>query len=472
MSDDSSVRIASHLRSVAAERGPGAKLPSTRELAARFGAGPVTVQRALARLVAEGVVETRSGAGTYVRRAPRATVSGDLSWQTAALGPARSGPSAVGSTMRSVPHDTIALHGGYPDTTLLPMREIASAFTRLTRGGGRPEAFARPPTAGLPDLRRWFVDDLDADDWRDSDALITSGGQAALVATFGALARPGEAIVMESPTYWGAIAAARQAGLVIVPVPRTGGAPSAADLDAAFASSGARLAYVQPNFANPTGDVWTAAQREAVLDVVRAHRTFLVEDDWAHDFAMDITPRPLVCDDTDGHVIYIRSLTKSLSPTVRVAGVLARGPARARIGTALTVSDLYVSPVLQAVALDVVARPAWRSHLHRLARALQGRRDALVSALAVGAPMIEVPAVPRGGLNLWAALPANTADGTPTDPGLVAARALALGVAISPGPEWFPTEPTGPFIRLNFAAAGPERYDEAVAILAAAVDPV
>ncbi|MGC5257604.1 PLP-dependent aminotransferase family protein [Gordonia sp. DT218] len=466
MSDDSSQRIAQHLRSVAAAAEAGGRLPSTRELASRFGAGPVTVQRALAQLVAEGVVETRSGSGTFVRRRHVGSDRADVAWQTAALGPERAGASPIGSTMRQIPHDTIAMHSGYPDIELLPVREVRSAFARVVR---REESFHRPPTAGLPDLRRWFVDELEADGWRDTDAVIASGGQAALAATFRALAAPGDPIVMESPTYWGAIAAARQAGLITVPVPRTGGAPSAVDLDEAFATSGARLAYVQPTFANPTGDVWTAAQRDDVLAVVRAHRAFVVEDDWAHDFAMEAGPRPLVCSDTDGHVVYIRSLTKSLSLTVRVAALLARGPARTRIENALTVSDLYVAPVLQSVALDVVSRPTWRTHLLRLRRALQARRDALVGELAAGAPMIEVERVPRGGLNLWAALPGQGSDGTPTDAELVAARTLARGLSISAGGEWFPTEPTGPFIRLNFAAAAPDRYAEAVEILAGAL---
>jgi DNA-binding transcriptional MocR family regulator len=471
MSDDSSDRITRHLRSVAAEAEPGSRLPSTRALAARFGAGPVTVQRALAQLVAEGVVETRAGAGTFVRRRVAPSARLDMSWQTAALGPERPGSSTVGSTMRQIPHDTIAMHSGYPDVDLMPMREVRSAFGRITRGagaGGRDQVFARPPTAGLPDLRRWFVDELDVDGWRDSDAVIASGGQAALAATFRALASPGDPIVMESPTYWGAIAAARQAGLVIVPVPRTGGAPAAADLDEAFATTGAKLLYAQPNFANPTGDVWNAAQRDDVLAVVGDHRAFVIEDDWAHDFALDVAPRPLACSDTNGHVIYIRSLTKSLSLTVRVAALLARGPARSRIENALTVSDLYVAPVLQAVALDVVSRPAWRTHLQRLQRTLATRRDSLLGALAVGAPELDVTR-PAGGLNLWVALPTHRPDGSPTDPDLVAARTLARGLSISPGREWFPTEPTGPFIRLNYAAAAPDRYDEAVSILRGAV---
>ncbi|MFT4126912.1 MAG: PLP-dependent aminotransferase family protein [Gordonia sp. (in: high G+C Gram-positive bacteria)] len=468
MSDDSSARIAGHLRALAAAGAPGQKLPSTRALAARFGAGPVTVQRALARLVAEGIVETRSGSGTFIALRDAVPAIADVTWQTAVLGPDRVGRALVGSSMRTIPPDTIAMHSGYPSDDLLPTTLVRSAFATAVRSATERGAFERPPTAGLPALRRWFVDDLGLPGWQQADAVIAAGGQAAIAATFRALAAPGEAIVMESPTYWGAIAAARQAGLVIVPVARTDGAPAAADLADAFASSRARLFYAQPSFANPTGDLWTAAQRAAVLAVVRDHRAFVVEDDWAHDFAFVTPPRPLIADDPDGHVIYVRSLTKSLSLTVRVAALLARGPARARIESALTVSDLYVAPVLQTVALDVVSRPAWRTHTQRLARDLRARRDLLLRALA-DVPGLTVSRPPDGGLNLWVRLPATTADGAPTDPDLVVARALAAGLAISPGGEWFPAEPTAPHVRLNFGAAGPGRYDEAARILATAL---
>ena len=465
MFDDSSSRIAQHLRLLAESEQPGSRLPSTRALAKQFGAGPVTVQRALAALVADGIVETRSGEGTFVA-SRRSASRRDIGWQTAALGPERSGIPATGSTLRMVPHDTIAMHGGYPDDELLPQEPVAAAVRRVSR---RAEAFTRPPVAGVPELRRWFVSELagvegGAGGWRDSDVVITSGGQAALAATMRAIAAPGEAIVMESPTYWGAIAAARQAGLVIVPVARTGGAPSAVDLDTAFATSGARVFYAQPNYANPTGEQWSAQQRAEVLDVVAAHRAFVVEDDWAHDFGIDTVPRTLVSADENGHVIYLRSLTKSMSSSIRVAAVMARGPVRQRIESALALSDLYVSPILQLAALDVVTRPAWRTSLQRLRRGLGVRRDALLDALRAEPSLTAT--TPPGGLHLWVRLPDVGAGDVPTDPDVVAARALARGLSVVAGREWFPAEPTGPYVRLSYAAAGPDRYTEAVEILA------
>jgi DNA-binding transcriptional MocR family regulator len=469
MSDDSSTVIAQELRREVRDAAPGSRLPSTREIARRFGAGPATVQQAIGRLVAAGLVETRPGVGTFVLDRRVATSAGDVDWQTTSLGPDRTGPTPIGSTLRDVGPGAIALHSGYPSPDLLPLREVRSAVQRAVREG---DAWDRPPLLGMADLRAWFAREVAAGSAtaapRPSDVVVTAGGQAALSAVFRALAAPGDPVVMESPTYWGAIAAARQAGLVIVPVARTVGAPRAADLDDALRTSGARIAYVQPTFANPTGAHWLPAERAAILRVAAERGVFLVEDDWARDLAIAEPRPPLAADDPDGHVVYIRSLTKSASLTLRVGAVIARGPVRDRIAGALASSDLYVAPLLQRAALDVVTRPSWQAHIARLRRALRIRRDALAAAVSTHAPSLEVTSMPEGGLNLWTRLPRDL------DAPAVAARCLADGVAVSPGDEWFPAAVPGPHLRLNYGWADPARFPEAARIvekvITAAVD--
>ncbi|MEH3154658.1 MAG: PLP-dependent aminotransferase family protein [Gordonia paraffinivorans] len=460
MSDDSSVAIARELRGELLTATPGMRLPSTREIARRFGAGPVTVQRAVARLVAAGLVETRPGIGTFVLGSTAATVTGDVDWQTTSLGPDRAGPTTVGSTLRDVGPGTIALHSGYPSSDLLPMRDVRSALQRAVRDG---DAWDRPPLVGMTDLRGWFAREAAAGSAstapRPTDVIVTAGGQAALSAVFRALAAPGDPVVMESPTYWGAIAAARQAGLVIVPVARSAGAPRAEDVDDALRTSGARIAYVQPTFANPTGAHWLPAERAAILRVAADRGAFLVEDDWARDLAIEEPRPPMVSDDPDGHVVYIRSLTKSASLALRVGAVIARGPVRDRIAGALASSDLYVSPVLQRAALDVVTRPSWQTHLARLRRELRLRRDGLADAVSTYAPSLQLTALPDGGLNLWTRTPRDL------DARTIAARCLAEGVAVSPGDEWFPAAVPGPHLRLNYAWADPARFPDAARIV-------
>ena len=141
MSEDSSPeRLATHLRGLARDLPAGGRLPSTRTIAARWGASPVTVQRAVRILVAEGLVETRPGAGNFIRHA-RPAARADYGWQTTALGPARIDRGAIGSTLRQSPDDVISLRESYPSDDLLPVRAVRAALTRaaaLARGGGSP----------------------------------------------------------------------------------------------------------------------------------------------------------------------------------------------------------------------------------------------------------------------------------------------------------------------------------------------
>ena len=462
INSSSAERIAAQLRDDVRGLRAGAALPSTRTLVARFGAGPVTVQQAVRMLVREGLVESRPGAGTFVRHAAPAPRS-DFGWQTAALGPVRTDGGAVGSTMQTAGDDTIALHSGYPGDDLLPVRAVQAALARSARSRS---AVDRPPAAGLPELRAWFAQEVaeaapaGGAAPTASDVLIMPGGQSALSSIFRALARPGESIIMESPGYWGAIAAARQAGLEVVPVPRDGQAVDPVVLAEAFERSRARLFYAMPHFANPTGATWPREASAALLEVVRANGAFLVEDDWAHDFALDAPVRPLAAEDADGHVVYVRSLTKSVSPAIRIAAVIARGPARSRIQTDRVIDGLYVSGVLQTAALEVVTGAGWQPHLRRMREQLRVRRDALAALIDELLPAGTLTAVPAGGLNLWLRLPAGV-EAAP----FVAACARA-GVLVSPGEEWFPAEATAGFVRLNFSGPNPGRFEEAVRTMA------
>ncbi|MFB2599660.1 PLP-dependent aminotransferase family protein [Herbiconiux sp. P17] len=463
----SALRIAAELRATVDGLRAGARLPSTRELTVRFGAGPVTVQQAVRMLVREGLVESRPGAGNFVRHAqpaPRA----DYGWQTAALGAIRTDGGYVGSTMQTAEPDVIALHSGYPVDDLLPVRAVQAALGRAARSRS---ALDRPPASGLPELRSWFAREVGEATAAGgsaptaSDVLVMPGGQSALSSVFRALARPGDAIVMESPGYWGAIAAARQAGLEVVPVPRdeSGNAVDPVVLTEVFERTRARLFYAMPHFANPTGATWPTGQASAILEVVRSNGAFLVEDDWAHDFALDAVVRPLIAQDADGHVVYVRSLTKSVSPAIRIAAVIARGPAKSRIQTDRVVDGLYVSGVLQTAALEVVTAPGWEPHLRRMREQLRARRDALAGLVEELLPPGTLTAVPRGGLNLWLRLPA----GVDADDFVEAcARERVL---ISPGEEWFPAEPTGAFVRLNYSGPDPARFEEAVRVMAGAL---
>jgi DNA-binding transcriptional MocR family regulator len=440
---------------------PDSKLPSYRVLQQRYQLGPSTVQRLLAELARRGLLVTRPGSGTYTASRRPARRAADLSWQTLAVGSRAGLGSDLERLVDPLPPDSIGLASGFPDERLQPLGLLAAAAIRSAR---RPHGWSRLPTQGLPELRSYLATEVAAGLLTDQNVLIASGGQAALSAVFRHLCAPGDPLIVESPTYVGALAAARAAGLVLVPVPGDADGVLPDALADAFARTGSRLAYLQPRYANPHGTVLAPDRREPVLAAAGRARAFLLEDDWMRDFDLGApSPEPLISQDTDGHVIYLRSVSKPIAAGLRVSGLAARGPVLARLRRGRISDDLFVAPILQQIALDVLTAPGWPRHLAGVRRQLRERRDALVTAIANLLPGCQLELIPAGGMHLWLRLPDGCSDMDVTD------AAAARGVMVNPGRASFPGEAPASYLRLSYAGAEPAALLAAVRILAAVI---
>ncbi|MCQ4083339.1 PLP-dependent aminotransferase family protein [Streptomyces sp. RB6PN25] len=467
----SSGTVADTLRRELKRYSPGEKLPSSRALVERFGVSPVTVSRALSALAAEGLVVTRPGSGTYraERRTdePRALRAADTSWQQIALSAEAHGDAAprvvdasgVLATLSAPPPGVIALNAGYLHPSLQPEQALAAALGRAAR---RPGAWERPPLEGIIELRAWFA--REAGGVAPAQVLITAGGQAALTTALHALAAPGSPVLVESPTYPGALAVARAAGLRPVPVPVDADGVRTDLLAAAFEATGARIFFCQPLFQNPTGAVLCAERRREVTRIARAAGAFVVEDDFARRLGHGgPLPPPMIADDIDGTVVHVTSLTKPTSPSLRIGALIARGPVSERLRAIQVVDSFFVPRPLQEATLELVGSPAWQRHLRTVAAGLRERRDAMLSALAGELPHLVPARVPAGGYHLWLPLP----DGT--DELALAATALRHGVAVAPGRPYFAAEAPAPYLRVSFAdTTGAEEITEGVRRLATA----
>jgi DNA-binding transcriptional MocR family regulator len=454
--DNSTQRVVQHLRRRVAGSKAGARLPSVRELMSELGVSPLTVRRAFQELVAVGLIDARPGQGTFVADASPPIVASDFAWQSLALGPAQIADDAIRALLATPPPHAVNFGGGYLPDDLQALPQLSAAMARVSR---RPGVWGRMPSQGIEPLRRWFAQELGGGIGAH-DVIIAPGSQAGISAVFRALVAPDAPLLVESPTYVGAIIVARALRLPLVPVPTDaeGIVPDA--LADAFASTGARVLYAQPTFANPSGATLAAERRRQVLDIVTRAGAFLVEDDWGRDFGIDAPPpTPLVASDPDGHVVYLRSLTKSAAPGLRISTIVAKGGALARLLSARTIADFFISGPIQETALELVTSPAWARHLRALRASLLVRRDALVGALRSELGPACLPLIPAGGLHLWVRLPDHVNDVE------FAARAQAVGVVVSAGRQWFPAEPTGAFLRMSFATAALDAIPEAVAKL-------
>jgi DNA-binding transcriptional MocR family regulator len=446
------------LRQEARRLTPGARLPSVRALMARHRVSPGTVRQAMARLADEGVLEARPGHGTFL--APRPDdppEAADFAWQGIALGAGRITADDVAALLAGAPTGAVNLSGGYPAENLQAVDLVSRALARAAR---RPGVWGRMPLEGIDGLRTWFARQLGSA-VTAREVIVCPGSQAAIATAFHALAEPGSAVLVESPSYVGALVAARAAGLRLVPVPTDADGVVPELLARAFEASGARVFYTQPLHANPSGATLAAGRRRQVLDIVAAHRALLIEDDFCRDLSFEKSPsRPLICDDLHGHCVYLRSLTKSVAPGLRIGAIVARGAALARLTASRAGAEFFVSGPMQEAALEVVHAPAWQRHLRRVRQILALRRDALVAAVRRHFGESSLALVPSGGMHLWLRLPDNV------DSEALTRRAADAQVIVSPGRRWFPAEPTGSYLRVSYAGAAEADLQRAVQVLA------
>jgi DNA-binding transcriptional MocR family regulator len=163
-------------------------------------------------------------------------------------------------------------------------------------------------------------------------------------------------------------------------------------------------------------------------------------------------------------VVYISSLTKPASPSLRLGALVARGPVADRLRSIRIVDDLFVNRLTQETALELVGSPGWARHLVDVGRALHHRRGVVLDALRELAPTLVVPRLPRGGMHLWVSLP------DAIDDLVVAESARDHGVLVGSGRSFFATEPPSSHLRLSFGcAAHDDEIREAVRRLASAL---
>jgi DNA-binding transcriptional MocR family regulator len=459
--DDATTLVDAYLRGRCAKGRAGDRLPAVRALQERFHVSPITVQRVVRKLVMEGLAVTRPGDGTFIgRESSAAPPPIDHTWQMVVLGRSTPVPGGLDHLAAAPDAAMLSLDNAFPDAGLQAQELLAKATIRVAR---RSDAWDRCDPQGTAKLREIFANEVGRPFTADN-VLVTPGAQAALDSIFRTLARPGDAVVLENPCYPGAIVAATLSGLTPAPVPTDehGVLPDA--LAAVIARTGARLVVLQPRHANPTGSILSADRRSEVLGIAREFGCFVVEDDWVRDLDLDgPTGPPMLLDDEHGHVIYLRSLSKSAAPGLRLAALIARGPALKRLTSARLAADFFVAPLLQAAAADVLESTAWQRHLVAMRSELAHRRDALLAALTAHAPALSCRA-PGGGVALWVGLPAGV-----TDIALVQACA-ERGVRIAPGRNFFLAEPTQSFVRLAYASADAKALATAASRIGAALN--
>ena len=237
------------------------------------------------------------------------------------------------------------------------------------------------------------------------DLLITRGSQMALELVARALVTPGDVVAVEAIGYVPARAAFALAGARLVPMPVDGQGLDVDALEALARRGPVRAVYLTPHHQYPTTVTLSPGRRLRLLEVARAHRIAVIEDDYDHEFHYDGRPvLPLASVDRAGVVVYVGTLSKILAPGLRIGYVVAPAPLLERLATLRAVLDTQGDPAIEDAVAELLEDGEVQRHVRRVRRIYRDRRDALADALRrdlAGHVSFDVPA---GGVAFWARL--------------------------------------------------------------------
>jgi GntR family transcriptional regulator/MocR family aminotransferase len=456
----------------------GTRLPPTRTLADTLGAHRNTVVRAYRALEDAGFVTGTVGRGTFVQRPAnleRIAPGGDLRTSGVGRGIAwsslmsrQSGAEPLRRAERFVQQlagkSAIHLSMMQPSEDLLPDQLFRRCLDHvLTTLGAKALGYA--PRAGVTRLREQIALDLahQGVSATAEDVLVTAGSQQALDLLARLLINPGDAVIVNTATYTGALSAFTLAGARLISVPSDDEGPELAVLER-LAQSSAKALYLMPSCQNPTGLSLSTARRRAVVEWSRRSGIPLIEDDYVSDLHLDGTPLlPLRA--LDGDVIYVGTYSKKLIPALRVGYVVAPAACRPRLESLKQASDLG-SPLIQHALAEFLERGYLRAHLARVLPEYRARRDAIEQGLAQSLP----PGIgwkrPGAGLLLWVPLPAGV------DPQAVFEAAREEGVLVMPSSMTRASDMTENGVRLTFCAEPAARLQEGARLFGKALKRV
>ncbi|ABG03115.1 transcriptional regulator, GntR family [Rubrobacter xylanophilus DSM 9941] len=453
---------------------PGARLPSTRELAAGLGVSRNTATSAYVQLLAEGYLEGRVGSGTYVAR----SLPDDL--LRARPGPGREAAGAGaeralsrrGGLLAATPTTTArdagaprAFRPGVPALDRFPFelwRQLASRFWRRPPPGllgyGDPAGYA-PLRAEISAYLRAAR----AVRCSPEQVIVVSGSQQALDLAARVLLDPGDAAWVEDPGYMGARAALLGAGARLVPVPVDG-----EGLDvAAGARLGpdARLVHVTPSHQYPLGATMSLARRLELLGWANRTGAWVLEDDYDSEYRYAGRPlEALQGLDAEGRVIYVGTFSKVLFPSLRLGYLVLPPDLVDAFAAARELSDRHPPGPDQGVLARFIAEGHFERHLRRTRKLYAERQEALVEAARRHlAGRLEVPPA-EAGMHLVGRLPEGTDDRE------ASRRAAALGVEAPPVSAFASGACRTPGLVLGYAAFGRDEIEEGVKRLRAALD--
>ena len=396
--------------------GPGERLPPVRGLASALNVTPETVAGAYKRLVDEGYLRGEIGRGTFVAAPPLHAEEDPLAPFEAggALPPyasqsASPGPPANRDLLRLASQPglvSFAASVAAPD--LAPVEPLRQALSDVLARDGAA-ALQVGATQGYPPLRAAIATllrqrGLEVD---QSTVCVTSGCQQGIDLAAKVFVGAGDAVLVEQPSFLGALEAFRARGARVVGVPIEADGLRVEALPALIQRHHPKLLYCMPTYQNPTGRSLSPEKRRALLRIAASHDLPVVEDDSAGFIHLDgdAAPPSLKAEDHAGYVIHLGTFSKLIAAGLRLGWVVADPPVFEKLVAAKYASDLSSDALVQRAVHRLLADGALDAHLGNARAVYRARRNALVTALQSLSSSGVSFGAPDGGFNLWLELP-------------------------------------------------------------------
>lgn len=422
----------------------GERLPSIRTLCRERRLSRATVQHALQRLEARGLIEARPKAGYFVSLQPDAVKRPRSRARIEAPRPASVSDLLLDIMRRSAAFDLLPelQEGDVPPGVVALNRSVGRSLRRQ-RGQGH-QYYDEP--AGDANLREQLALHNARRGWLvEPDRLCTTSGcQHALFLALMACCERGDVVAVESPGFYGVLQLLEQLQLQVVEVPTS--AETGIDMDAleeVLERWKVKACVVSPAFATPSGALMPLEARKKLLYLAERHDLAVIEDDIYAETALAGVPDPLKALDRDNRVILCSSFSKSLTRDLRL-GWISGARWHDRVLHLKLVTQLASSRFLQQGVADFMADGSFAAHLRRQRHQLRANRDRLIASIHAWPGEVRV-STPQGGLAVWAELrpDVDTLEAYP--------RALEGGVVITPGPLFSVSGQFGHCLRISFA---------------------
>jgi 2-aminoadipate transaminase len=385
-----------------------------------------------------------------------------FAWQLARRAD-RMNPSIIREILKVTERPGIlSLAGGLPSPDTFPAEAMRVAADKVLREAPR-EALQYAASEGYAPLREWVAEHLGRQGMAVSpgQVLITTGSQQGLDLCGRLLLDAGSRVLVETPTYLGALQAfaPNEPQVDDVAGDDDGPVPEALAEAAARGGDRARFLYVLPNFQNPSGRCMSEARRAALVDAAQAAGLPLLEDNPYGDLWFDTPPAPTLASRWAEGTIYLGSFSKVLAPGLRLGYVVAPSALYPKLLQAKQAADLHTPVFNQRLVHEVIRDGFLDTHVPTIRTRYAAHRDAMEAALRRHLPAGCRWITPQGGMFFWLTLPSEI------DAMALLPLAVEAGVAFVPGAAFYARSPQAHTLRLSFVTLAPEQIERAVALL-------